>query len=201
MPRFNSQQTFDFYFGQSLQPENEYNGATMLFAMSSPPPGWTKVTTYNDYALRITNGTPGTGGSTAFSTVFTTQPVFNGGNYATGPYPITVAPHTISVAEMVTHDHTWGPGAYLGPALTSSSSGSPYSAPFNPGAPSWTGVGGYFYGIGNPSPYVNYLGEATDSNGIGGGHVHTATVSGVSLSLSVNFNVKYVDTILATYVV
>jgi hypothetical protein len=45
-------------------------GTRMLFQQTTPPTGWTKVTTYNDRALRIVSGTVGTGGSSPFSTVF-----------------------------------------------------------------------------------------------------------------------------------
>jgi hypothetical protein len=46
------------------------SGTKMLFAQASAPAGWTKDTTHNDKALRVVSGTPGSGGSTAFSTVF-----------------------------------------------------------------------------------------------------------------------------------
>lgn len=35
------------------------SGTVMFFQQSSAPPGWTKITTYNDYALRLVNGTVG----------------------------------------------------------------------------------------------------------------------------------------------
>jgi hypothetical protein len=40
------------------------------FQQSAAPSGWTKVTTFNDYAMRIVNGTVGTTSGVAFSTVF-----------------------------------------------------------------------------------------------------------------------------------
>jgi hypothetical protein len=51
------------------------NGTTkMLFAMASPPSGWTQVVSYNNYALRLVSGTgAGTGGSTGFTSVFTSR--------------------------------------------------------------------------------------------------------------------------------
>lgn len=58
----------------------------MPFLQTSAPTGWTKITTYNDYALRMTSGTVGTGGSTAFTTVF--------------------ASRTITSSEMPSHGHT-----------------------------------------------------------------------------------------------
>lgn len=197
MPRFNSIEAFDFFFGSNLGPmEAEYAGLTMLFAQAAPPPGWTKVTTYNDYALRLTSGTPSTGGSVAFSSVFNgTQYAFNGGtSYSSGPYPITVAPHTTAIAEMNSHGHTWGPGAFVGPGNP------PTVGAAGPGAtvPSpYQTTSGY---AGAPGPtYISFTGNYTDTDGSGGGHTHPGTFNGVNLSLPLNFGIKYVDTILATY--
>ena len=43
------------------------------FINDTAPVGWTKLTTYNDYAIRIVSGTTSTGGTTNFSTVFSSQ--------------------------------------------------------------------------------------------------------------------------------
>lgn len=48
-------------------------GTAMLFAQTAAPTGWTKVTTHNDKALRVVSGTAGSGGSTAFSSVFASR--------------------------------------------------------------------------------------------------------------------------------
>jgi len=46
-------------------------GTVMLFFNTAAPTGWTKDTTnYNDHAIRIVTGTPSSGGSSNFSTVF-----------------------------------------------------------------------------------------------------------------------------------
>jgi len=45
-------------------------GTTILFQQSTAPTGWTKITTYNDRALRVVSGTVSSGGVQAFSTVF-----------------------------------------------------------------------------------------------------------------------------------
>ena len=45
-------------------------GTAVLFQQTSAPTGWTKQTTHNDKALRVVSGTAGSGGSSAFSTVF-----------------------------------------------------------------------------------------------------------------------------------
>jgi hypothetical protein len=54
------------------------SGSVILFAMSSPPAGWTKVTdpSYNDRALRVVTGTgAGLSGSVNFTSAFTNQSV------------------------------------------------------------------------------------------------------------------------------
>ncbi len=51
------------------------SGTTMVFAQTSAPIGWTKITTHNDKALRIVSGTVSSGGSINFSTAFSIQPV------------------------------------------------------------------------------------------------------------------------------
>ena len=48
-------------------------GTAMLFAQTAAPTGWTKSTTHNDKALRVVSGTAGSGGSTAFTTVFASR--------------------------------------------------------------------------------------------------------------------------------
>ncbi len=67
-------------------------GTVMLFQQTSAPTGWTKSTTHNDKALRIVSGTVGSGGATAFTSVF-------GSSKTTGS-------HTLTTAEIPAHTHT-----------------------------------------------------------------------------------------------
>lgn len=46
------------------------SGTALIFQQTSAPTGWTKSTTHNDKALRVVSGTVGSGGATAFTTVF-----------------------------------------------------------------------------------------------------------------------------------
>lgn len=48
-------------------------GTKMVFVQTAAPTGWTKDVTHNNKALRIVNGTAGTGGTTAFTTVFASR--------------------------------------------------------------------------------------------------------------------------------
>lgn len=71
-------------------------GTPMLFAQTAAPTGWTKqtATTYNDKALRVVNGTVGSGGSNAFSTVFASRGVSG-----------TVGGTSLSTTTMPSHGH------------------------------------------------------------------------------------------------
>jgi len=72
-------------------------GTLMLFQQTSAPTGWTKQTTHNDKALRVVSGTAGSGGSSAFTTVFANQtPTISGSASAT----------TLSTTQIPSHNHT-----------------------------------------------------------------------------------------------
>ena len=84
------------------------SGTAMLFVQTSAPTGWTKSTTHDNKALRVVSGGASSGGTTAFTSVFTSR--------------------TITTANMPTHTHTatvTDPGHNHGsPYLTSSSGAS-----------------------------------------------------------------------------
>jgi hypothetical protein len=75
------------------------SGTKMLFQQTAAPTGWTKDTTHNDKAIRIVNGTAGTGGSTAFAAALGTPSV-------TGTISGSTGAHTLTIAEMPSHNHT-----------------------------------------------------------------------------------------------
>ena len=72
-------------------------GTAMLFAQTAAPTGWTKSTTHNDKALRVVSGTAGSGGSTAFTTVFASR---------TPAGSVTVDGTTLTESQMPAHTHT-----------------------------------------------------------------------------------------------
>ena len=79
------------------------SGTKMLFQQTAAPTGWTKDTSHNDKALRITSGTVSTGGSVAFETAFASQGVAGTiSNSVSG----STAAHTLTVAQMPSHNHT-----------------------------------------------------------------------------------------------
>ena len=67
-------------------------GTIMLFVQTAAPTGWTKVTTYNDAALRIVNGAASSGGVTGFATIFAAGGITSGAT-------------TLSTAQMPSHNH------------------------------------------------------------------------------------------------
>jgi hypothetical protein len=73
------------------------SGTAMVFAQTTAPTGWTKVTTYNDAALRVVSGTASSGGTTAFSSVFTSRTPAG-----------TVGATTLTTAQLASHPHSIG---------------------------------------------------------------------------------------------
>ena len=71
------------------------SGSAMVFFQTAAPTGWTKSTSNDDKALRVTSGDGGgTGGSVAFETAFASQSVSG-----------TVANHTLTASQIPTHTH------------------------------------------------------------------------------------------------
>lgn len=50
-------------------------GTVMLFVQTAAPTGWTKSTAHNDKALRVVSGNASSGGSTAFTNVFSARTI------------------------------------------------------------------------------------------------------------------------------
>jgi hypothetical protein len=75
------------------------SGTTMMFVQTSAPTGWTKSTTHNDKVLRIVSGSASSGGTTAFSSVFTNQT-------PTISSSLSVGATTLTTAQMPSHTHS-----------------------------------------------------------------------------------------------
>lgn len=71
------------------------SGTVMLFVQTSAPTGWTKSTTHNNKALRVVSGTASSGGTTAFTSVFTSRTPSG-----------SVNNRTLTIAMMPSHDHS-----------------------------------------------------------------------------------------------
>jgi len=77
-------------------------GTAMLFQQTAAPTGWTKSTTYNDYAIRIVNGTASTGGSSSFSTCFANQTPTISVNVS----GLSAGATTLSTTQIPSHSHS-----------------------------------------------------------------------------------------------
>jgi microcystin-dependent protein len=147
------------------------SGTRMLFQQTTAPVGWTKITDYNDYTLRVVSGSVGTGGSTNFSTVFASRAV-------TG----TVGDTTLTVNQIPAHRH------HVFASVTATS-----TTPVV-GASTQACVVGSF---GSNNSYVN-VGTSTDAtvgrtSEVGGGQAHTHSLTMNNLDMAV----QYVDVIVA----
>lgn len=148
-------------------------GAVTNFVNAAAPTGWTQVTTYNNYALRIVSGTgAGTGGSVGFTTVFASQSVAG-----------TVGGYTLTTSNIPSHAH----GIPIG------SSGGGFSLT-NGNAACWYSSAS----IANDVYSTNFNNFANGGRAVitatGGGGSHTHSFTGTAINLAV----QYVDNILCT---
>ena len=182
------------------------SGTRMLFQQTSAPTGWTKDTTQNDKALRIVSGSAGTGGTTAFSSVFTSRTPSGsiGSTTSTGSIGSTTSTGTIggtaiSTAQMPYHQHYVFNNGDTGSAVPVS------NTEYAIRAGSYGGNNSYTIG-GDGNVAVSGL---TSPQGGSQAHDHPLYMNAHSHSLSMNahnhsfsgtamdFAVQYVDVIIA----
>ena len=159
--------------------EPEYIGSTMIFAQATTPIGWTKLTNYDGYALRVVSGTGNIAtANQPFTTVFNTDKTMF--SPESGTWPVTVNSVTITTAQMENHQH---------PVQSQQ------------GFSSWNTTGpGSSSSVTGPSPVNTFPGSTGGSAGSGGGHTHpTASITAISYNSPFNFDVKYMDVIAARY--
>lgn len=174
-------------------------GTAMLFQQTSAPTGWTKSTTHNDKALRVVNGTVGTGGTTAFSTAMGTPSVSGtvgiSGAPAVGNLAVSMSGNvavgntTLSVNTIPAHSHNIRIANNYG---------------YSTGATNNTAIA-------NSGNYTNSV--VTGNTGNNGAHGHSAShnlsgvlngapsvgnLAGSLSSATAAINVQYVDIIIAT---
>lgn len=156
-------------------------GTVSVFCQAAAPlPGWEKVTTYNDYTLRVVNGSGGSvGGSVAMSTLFTTitMPATVSATVPTSTATALTAP------QLPVHNHgpSWSPDGSIQPSGPQASVYY-FLGPITAGA--WPG--NTFTGPGTAGPI-----SPTSS-----GHSHGAAPGTGPATCSLDFRVKYVDMIL-----
>ena len=159
------------------------SGTVMLFQQTAAPTGFTKITTHNNKALRIVNGTAATGGTNSFTDAFNSNKTVSG---TTGSSSVSISgstsSHSLTISQMPSHTHT-KPGWQMTQGIRHQDGTDYIPQRGDQGGPSGT--------------------FTMSSTGGGGGHSHGAgTLSGGSHSHSFsdtfNLNVQYVDIILAS---
>jgi len=178
--------------GSGLSGVQEFPAGTKAtFVQTSAPTGFTTDTTstLTECCLQVVNGTGGgTGGSDQFSSVFT------GSKAASAPSaPIDISSLTL------TSSLTAGDTTLSTPQLPSHT---------HPSSAGRSGGGGNFF-TNNPGPQSTRSNSNTNRNSgsAGGGGAHSHTISGISLSGTLNapvscsvpaMNLKFTDSIIAT---
>lgn len=155
------------------------SGTRMLFQQSTAPIGWTKVTTYDNRALRVTSGTVTTGGTLDFTAAFSSSTPTTG----------TVAGHAITTAEMPVHSHGVNdPGHNHSSTQAFGSRTNLISVPPDDNISGNAGNFGY-----RPvTMFSNTTGISIQNNGASNAHTHGFTGGNINLA------VKYVDVIVAS---
>ena len=153
------------------------SGTRMLFAQASAPVGWTQVTTYNNYALRVVSGTGGgTGGSVGFTSAFASQAVA-GSVSVSG----SVGSTTLSTAQLASHYHVI-PRPYDQYIADLGSGGNLTNTA--PAAGPW-------------QSNASFPGS-TNNTGSDNSHNHSFSGSGSFTGTAINLAVQYVDTIICS---
>jgi hypothetical protein len=123
------------------------SGTVMLFQQTSAPTGWTKSTSHDNKALRVVSGTAGSGGTTAFTSTFSSTTALSVTSISG-----TAGATTLSTSQMPSHSHT--AARYNGP---------PYS-------------GGTSLSRESPFPSIGGAVQSTSTGG-GGSHSHPFSFS------------------------
>lgn len=146
-----------------------------VFYQQNAPTGWAQVTSHNNKALRVVNGTGGgfgSGGTAGpggqpFTTIFpTTARPISGTVTAAG----SVGNHTLTIQQIPGHTHNAGSQVTV-----------------SPGSP---GIGGRA---------VNANAPATSPTGGGGAHNHPFAGSASPYSGTIDLRVQYIDVIICRF--
>lgn len=155
------------------------SGSITLFRQETAIVGWTKLTSHNDYTLRVVSGTAGTGGTVGYSTVFsniTVSGTFTGTVTGTGATSLTPS-------ALPAHTH----GNYL--KSTTYGTSFSYKAPPVPSpSGSWVQPG---------SPLTMTTGTSLTATAAGHTHPASGTINSTLSNATLDFRVNYVDMIQA----
>lgn len=150
-------------------------GSLMLFQQTTAPTSWTKQTTHNNKALRVVSGTAGSGGSTAFTSVFSSR--IPSGSIDQITVSASVQNTTLQLAQIPSHAHA------AGTALFAQVIAAPAGFP------------------GTNIRLADAGGPGTSGAGSNGAHAHPISVSQHNHTFtgtSQDFAVQYVDIIIAS---
>jgi len=148
------------------------SGTVMLFQQTAAPTGFTKITTHDNKALRVVNGSVTTGGTNSFTDALNTSKDTSNTSVSISG---STSSHSLTIAQMPSHRHLAGGHSEFG-------TGASVSA----GTRNDGNAGGAkrFY---------------TDYQGSGSGHSHgKGSLSGASHKHNFNLDIEYVDIILAS---
>jgi hypothetical protein len=172
------------------------SGTTMIFQQTAAPTNWTKGATHTNKALRLTTGTVSTGGTTGFTSVFTSRTI------AQVNLPNFTLPNTLGVAS---HSHTQQGSFGSTTGTMNSNTSHTHSYPNAGGTTSRDNSGGTTVADGSSG--------TTGSTNTDHTHNFSVTISGSTTAASpavtgsvtsggsgtaMDFAVQYVDVILAT---
>lgn len=153
------------------------SGTKTIFNQTNAPTGWTKITTYDDCALRIVSGNASTGGTQNFSSVHNTHST-SGSIQADSATGITV----LSTTQIPSHTHSYD--AWVQQPHTPTGTTRPFSRVPFPARTTVQGGGLAYFGSGDWPP-----------GNLGHSHPYgTFTFTGNSI----NINVNYIDVIIAS---
>jgi len=160
------------------------SGSVMIFVQTTAPAGWTKSVAHNNKALRVVSGSASSGGTTDFTSVFTSRTI------AEANLPShTHGPGTLTTGAGTAHSHVMFGSAGSSVDLTTSSQYVGKS--WEPGV-----ANSYRLQESNGNAVATVGRTANESS-----HTHTMA-SGVTASTgsgtAMDFAVAYVDCILAT---
>ena len=158
------------------------SGTSMLFMQTAAPTGWTKSTTHNDKALRIVSGTAGSGGSTSFSSTFTSRTPTGSVNTS----GLSAGATTLTTAQVPSHVHSLSRAYNTG-------NGSPYGWYNHAGHQDFSNTYQYSTTY-ETGAYLGYM----QASGGSGSHSHSMSGSATFSGSAMDFSVQYVDAIIAT---
>lgn len=150
------------------------SGTKTIFNQTSAPIGWTKDTTFNNAALRVVNGSASSGGSTDFSSFFSSR------TFTSSPFGAPgVGSTSLSTPQIAPHGHINTPSPFRSWSTPSFPGTTPAPGPTRSRSTGFT---------------TSNMGNSSGTSGFAHNHPVNFLVSGQVG----NFNIKYTDMIIAS---